>query len=151
MCDKRDKAISYLFCRDLHLTSMFSGLLQKDLFKGKWILAKRYFKQNYCRACHTRFALFFPLPSCCLSSLLIRGAVSQKTFSALQALVWSKNKGGAGPSGPLAWICHCGLSAKQSDPCREEAFSGGWSVWQIMALKFKLLFVSCRRRTINLW
>ena len=34
MCDKRDKAISYVFCRDLHLTSMFSGLLQKDLFKG---------------------------------------------------------------------------------------------------------------------
>ena len=35
VCDKRDKAISYVFCRDLHLTSMFSGLLQKDLFKGK--------------------------------------------------------------------------------------------------------------------
>ena len=39
VCDKRDKAISYVFCRDLHLTSMFSGLLQKDLFKGKWSLA----------------------------------------------------------------------------------------------------------------
>ena len=35
VCDKRDKAISNVFCRDLHLTSMFSGLLQKDLFKGK--------------------------------------------------------------------------------------------------------------------
>ena len=35
LCDKRDKAISSVFCRDLHLTSMFSGLLQKDLFKGK--------------------------------------------------------------------------------------------------------------------
>ena len=35
VCDKRDKTISYVFCRDLHLTSMFSGLLQKDLFKGK--------------------------------------------------------------------------------------------------------------------
>ena len=35
VCDKRDKAISYVFCRDLHLTSMFSGLLQKDLFKGR--------------------------------------------------------------------------------------------------------------------
>ena len=57
-------------CRDLHLTSMFSGLLQKDLFKGRWILAKSYFKQNYCHACHTRFAVFFPLPSCCVSSLL---------------------------------------------------------------------------------
>ena len=70
MCDKRDKAISYVFCRDLHLTSMFSGLLQKDLFKGRWILAKSYFKQNYCHACHTRFAVFFPLPSCCVSSLM---------------------------------------------------------------------------------
>ena len=70
MCDKRDKAISYVFCRDLHLTSMFSGLLQKDLFKGRWILAKSYFKQNYCHACHTRFAVFFPLPSFCVSSLI---------------------------------------------------------------------------------
>ena len=69
VCDKRDKAISYVFCRDLHLTSMFSGLSQKDLFKGRWILAKSYFKQNYCHACHTRFAVFFPLPFCCVSSL----------------------------------------------------------------------------------
>ena len=35
VCDKRDKAISYVFCRDVHLTSMYSGLLQKDLFKGR--------------------------------------------------------------------------------------------------------------------
>ena len=72
MCDKRDKAISYVFCRDLHLTSMFSGLLQKNLFKGKWILAKSFFKQNYCHACHTRVAVFFPLPSCCVSSLITK-------------------------------------------------------------------------------
>ena len=44
--------------------------LQKDLFKGKWCLAKSYFNQNYCHACHTRFAVFFPLPSCCVSSLI---------------------------------------------------------------------------------
>ena len=49
------------------LTSMFSCLVQKDLFKRKWSLAKSYFKQNYCHACHTRFAVFFPLPSCCVS------------------------------------------------------------------------------------
>ena len=72
-CDKRNKAISYVFCRDLHLTSMFSGLLQKDLFKGKWSLAKSYCKQNYCHACHTRFAVFFPLHSCCVSSLISQG------------------------------------------------------------------------------
>ena len=48
----------------------WSGPLQKDLFKGKWSLAKSCFKQNYCHACHTRFAVVFPLPSCCVSSLL---------------------------------------------------------------------------------
>ena len=58
-CDKRDRAITYVFCRHLLLTLMFSGLLHKDLFKGKWSLAKSYFKQNYCHACHTRLAVFF--------------------------------------------------------------------------------------------
>ena len=47
--------------------------LQKDLFKGKWRLAKSYFKQNCCHGCHTKFAVFFPLPSCCVSSLIIIG------------------------------------------------------------------------------
>ena len=44
------------------LTSMFFGLLQKDLFKRKWSLTKSFFKQNFCHACHTRFAVFFPFP-----------------------------------------------------------------------------------------
>ena len=30
---------------------------------------ERVFKQNYCNACHTRFDVFFPLPSCCICSL----------------------------------------------------------------------------------
>ena len=34
VCNKRDRAIICVFCRDLHLTSMFSALVQKDLFKG---------------------------------------------------------------------------------------------------------------------
>ena len=34
-CDKCGRAITYMFCRDLYLTVIFSGLLQKDLFKGK--------------------------------------------------------------------------------------------------------------------
>jgi len=63
---KRDRANSYVFCRDLHLTLMFSGLLQKDLFKEKWSLAKSCFKRKYCHSCHTRFAVFFLLPSCCV-------------------------------------------------------------------------------------
>ena len=29
-----------------------------------------FFKHNYCHSCHTRFTIFFPLPSCCVSSLL---------------------------------------------------------------------------------
>ena len=33
-------------------------------------MAKSCFKQNYCHACHTRFAVLFPLPSRCVSSLL---------------------------------------------------------------------------------
>ena len=45
------------------LAPTFSGLLQKDLFKEKLSLAKSYFKQNYCHAFHTRFAIF----SCCVA------------------------------------------------------------------------------------
>ena len=69
LCDKRDRAITCLICRDLHSTLKFSDQsLQKDLFKGEWTLAKSYF-QNYCHAFHTRLAVFFPLLSCCVSSL----------------------------------------------------------------------------------
>ena len=59
---------------------MFSGLLPKDLFKRKGSLAKSYFKQNYCHACHTRFAVFFPLPSCCVSSLVWGRKELQENF-----------------------------------------------------------------------
>ena len=47
--------------------NVFWSFKPKDLFKGKWSLAKSYFKQKYCHACHTRFAVFFPLLSCCVS------------------------------------------------------------------------------------
>ena len=40
MRDKRDKAITCVLCRDLHLTVMFSGRLQKDLFKGSEVRRK---------------------------------------------------------------------------------------------------------------
>ena len=33
LCYRSDRAITYVFCRDLHLTFMFSGLLQNDLFQ----------------------------------------------------------------------------------------------------------------------
>ena len=57
----------------IHLKLMFLTLLQKDLFKGMWSLAEAKQKQNYCHACHTRFAVVFPLPSCCVSSLIPSG------------------------------------------------------------------------------
>ena len=34
-------------------------------------LVKSYFEQNYCHACHTRFAVFYPLPSCCVFATTI--------------------------------------------------------------------------------
>ena len=64
MCDKRDRAVTFVFCGDLHLTVMFSGLYKKIR-----LMAKCYFKQNFGHACHIRFAVFVPLPSCCVSSL----------------------------------------------------------------------------------
>ena len=36
----------------------------------------------------------------------IRGGSPKKFFSALWASFWLKNKGGAGPPGPLPWIHH---------------------------------------------
>ena len=64
-----DRAITCVFCHDLHLTLMFSALLQKDLFKERWSLRQIFFKQNYCHTCHTRFAVLFDLLCCCISSL----------------------------------------------------------------------------------
>ena len=45
---------------------MFFGLLQKGRFKGRWGL--RQVLSN--KIITTSFAVFFPLPSCCVSSLL---------------------------------------------------------------------------------
>ena len=67
MRDKRDRVIVCVFRRDLHLTLMFSGLLQK---RSVWSLGfsvwgNFFFKKNCCHPCHTGFAVFFNLPSCC--------------------------------------------------------------------------------------
>ena len=66
------------------LTLMFFALLQKDLFKGMWSLAEGFFKQNFCHACHTRFAVVFPLLSCCVS-LLFLSAVTEQSWETLTA------------------------------------------------------------------
>ena len=42
----------------------------KDLLKGNWSLVKSCFKPNLCHTYRRRFAVFFPLPSCCISSLM---------------------------------------------------------------------------------
>ena len=42
----------------------------KYLFNGAWSSAESFFKQNYCHAFHTGFAVFFPLPSFWVSSIL---------------------------------------------------------------------------------
>ena len=59
-------------CCHVQLIQLCFDLLQKDLLKGRWSLAEIIFKQNYCHACHTRFAVFFPLPSLRVGSLLTR-------------------------------------------------------------------------------
>ena len=69
MRDKRDRPVTYVFCGWSSLKLMWSGLLQKDLFKGGWSTAEKLFKQN-CHDRHTKFAVFFLLLSCCVSSLL---------------------------------------------------------------------------------
>ena len=68
MCDKRDRAITWVFCRELHILLMCSGLLQKHLFDRKWGLAENFFKQIIGHACHARFAVFFPYY--CVSTLV---------------------------------------------------------------------------------
>ena len=45
MCDKRDKAITSVFCRDLYLELTISGLLKNGVFKGRGKLAESFFKQ----------------------------------------------------------------------------------------------------------
>ena len=44
------------------------------------------------------------------------GARLQKIFSALLASVWSKNKGGVGPPGPLTWIRHLVVCVSSKHP-----------------------------------
>ena len=82
---------------------MFSGSLQKDLFKGRWSLAKNCFKQNYCHACRTRFAVFFPLPSCCVS--VLNWLIKQQNGNVIWRRV-SARKGRNSTSGTQLPLCH---------------------------------------------
>ena len=66
MRDKRDGTITCVFCRDLHLTLMFSGLYKKICLKESEVWRKVISNKIIVMlvTCHTRFAVFFPLPSC---------------------------------------------------------------------------------------
>ena len=68
----------------IHSKLMFLTLLQKDLFKGMWSLAEAKQKQNYCHACHSRFAVVFPLPSCCVSSLMSTATATKTSLKNLR-------------------------------------------------------------------
>ena len=60
MCDKRDRTITW-----------------------GWNLAEHFFKQNYGHACHTRFAVFSPLPSCSCKFTIVSARLSSP-----QRLLW---------------------------------------------------------------
>ena len=99
---------------------IFPGLLQKDLFKGGWSSADKFFKQNYCHACHTRFAVFLPLPSCCISSLIITwrgGGLSGQIHSDKNFLCWLKELDQLNRIWPsfsaCSRCCHSSLLLKQ--------------------------------------
>ena len=65
---------------------MFSGVLQRDLFKGRLSLEESFFKQNYCRAL---FAVFSSLSSCCVSSLI---SICGDPLSVCE-YVWGRGRG----------------------------------------------------------
>ena len=57
-----------------HLQPRFKGL--KDIYRrGRGSRLLNYF---YCHVCHTRSAFFFPLPSCCVSSLFAVGELTRQ-------------------------------------------------------------------------
>ena len=41
---------------------------------------EKFLKQNCCHACHTKFAVFFSFPSCCVNSLILALPPACKVF-----------------------------------------------------------------------
>ena len=79
VCYKRDRVITYVFCRYLLLNILcFLVFYKKISLNESEVWRKDISKQNYCHACHTRFAVFLPPPSCCVSSLLLHTACRAK-------------------------------------------------------------------------
>ena len=110
----------FLWWSSLVVKIIFPGLLQKDLFKGGWSSADKFFKQNYCHTCHTRFAIFLPLLSCCASSLIITwrgGGLSGQIHSDKNFLCWLKELDQLNRIWPsfsaCSRCCHSSLLLKQ--------------------------------------
>ena len=61
MRDKRDRAITCVFCRDLHLTSMFFGLYKKICLKESEVCRKVILNKIIVLLV-TRFAISFSSP-----------------------------------------------------------------------------------------
>ena len=92
VCDKPNKAITYVFCRDLHLTLMFLVFYKKTCLKEGEVWRKVFLEHNYCHVFHTKIAAFFPLPSCCVSSVLARkGTLCCTHASVNQLTYWLQN------------------------------------------------------------
>ena len=56
VCDKQDRAITYVFSRDTHLTLTFLVFFYKtNLLKEGLCLAESFFKRNYCQRLPSSF------------------------------------------------------------------------------------------------
>ena len=76
VCDKRDRAITYVFSRDIHLTLTFLVFFYKtNLLKEGLSLAGSFFMQTQLLS---TFVVFFPLPSSCVNY----GALATTTATA---------------------------------------------------------------------
>ena len=126
--------------RDLHFTLMFFGLLQEDLFKGRWCLAESFFKQNYCHSYHTRFDVFFPLPSCCVISLIIITLWSVFYIYPVRC-PWSAVRSPQSAVGGLSFIL--------PDPKR---FTPGFTLRRVMLQGYnKSIFINEKTFSLILW
>ena len=73
VCEKLDMTLTVLACFFVILTEHYCVLASfKKIYQKKGEVRRKGFSKshNYSRACHTRFAVFFPPPSCCVSSLI---------------------------------------------------------------------------------
>ena len=74
--DKRHRAITCKFCHDAHLTLIFFWSLKNVCLKESEVWHK-VISNKILSPCHTKFAVFFSLLSCCIGSLISK---SDKPF-----------------------------------------------------------------------